>query len=582
MSGTLGLVLAAIAKGWLILLAALLTVALLRRHAASFRHAAWTVAFVGLLVVFVAPWVLPHWRLPVLPSRGDAEVRRTPVVGAIEPATTAVPRRSAVPHPVPPLREGGSVAAASAGRLLALLRILGGVWAAGALLLLVRVGCESVALHRLRSSGTPPPPGWRSLLESCARRVGLERPPALCFSAGVAVPMVWGLWRPTVLLPEIARRWSRERLVVVLLHEMAHVRRRDPLGAVVVAVARALHWPDPLIWWAAGRAVLDREQACDDLVLRTGEDRLRYAGHLLETARGIAGVAGPAPSLALPEMASPSTLRRRIEALVDAHRSIAGVHSAGSYWVLIAVVCALLFLACAELGDRRTSWRWSSSPEPLEEILEQLAGGAPEERRRAAWKLGEREDSAAGPQLVAALADADAELRGMAAWALGEIKDPATLEPLLEAMADPDPLAREMIVRAVGEIEDPRALPALLEVAGGDSAEVRAAAVRALSDLAESPEARRAVERALDDEVGWVREAAVAALGEMARDEQAAVALLPLLRDGQAAVRAGAARSLGLLGDPRAIDGLVAATRDPEPAVRSMAVWALDEIGAGS
>ena len=114
------------------------------------------------------------------------------------------------------------------------------------------------------------------------------------------MPMASGIFAPSVLMPEDANRWPLERLRIVLLHELAHVKRRDCLTHVVAQLACALHWFNPLAWIAARHIRTERERACDDLVLACGTRGPDYAEELLEIARVMRGGRYPPSSLARP------------------------------------------------------------------------------------------------------------------------------------------------------------------------------------------------------------------------------------------------------------------------------------------
>lgn len=89
-------------------------------------------------------------------------------------------------------------------------------------------------------------------------------------------PMLMGLWRPCILLPEV--ELEEQQLRYVLLHELSHRRRRDLWLKFLLLVAKAVHWFNPLVWWMARRASADIEVACDADVLRLHDTKEEPAG----------------------------------------------------------------------------------------------------------------------------------------------------------------------------------------------------------------------------------------------------------------------------------------------------------------
>ena len=131
------------------------------------------------------------------------------------------------------------------------------------------------------------------------------------------MPLTWGWWRPVVLLPAEAAQWTAERRRVVLLHELAHVKRWDCLTQTIARIVCALYWINPLVWLAARRMCVERERACDDLVLNSGCRASDYATHLVEIARTFRRM----PQFAGIAMARSPQLQGRIAAIVDASRA---------------------------------------------------------------------------------------------------------------------------------------------------------------------------------------------------------------------------------------------------------------------
>ena len=160
------------------------------------------------------------------------------------------------------------------------------------------------------------------------------------------MPMTWGWLRPVVLLPIDSKSWPVERRRVVLLHELAHVKRLDCLTQQLAQLSCAVYWFNPLSWWAGFRMMVERERACDDLVLLLGSRPSEYAGHLLVLAREQRGKRGL--SMAAVAMARGANLEGRLRAILDPRPAPRGLRR----WGCARAVCS---------GPRRSSYRWPAS-----------------------------------------------------------------------------------------------------------------------------------------------------------------------------------------------------------------------------
>ncbi|MGD2152502.1 MAG: HEAT repeat domain-containing protein, partial [Gemmatimonadales bacterium] len=211
----------------------------------------------------------------------------------------------------------------------------------------------------------------------------------------------------------------------------------------------------------------------------------------------------------------------------------------------------------------------------------QLEDDDPRVRRYAAWALGELENDRGVMPLIQSLDDRDADVRLVAAWGLGEIKDDMAVYPLIELLDDDEPLVREMAALALGEIEDPAAVRPLTEALRRDE-RLREPVIWALGEI-DTRDANRARNAAFaswgrdswgNDEV-WTGRLGSSEARPLAADLDA---LTAALRHDDPRMRRSAAEWLGIRGDERAVDPLLDTLRDSRPAVRAMAVWALDEI----
>jgi beta-lactamase regulating signal transducer with metallopeptidase domain len=101
---------------------------------------------------------------------------------------------------------------------------------------------------------------------------------------GRAGPAVLGLVRPRIVMPADDGRYAADERAVIRAHERAHIARRDPAAAALIAALQGVAWFNPLVHLAAHLARLDQELACDAAVLRRGPgQRALYARTLLKT-----------------------------------------------------------------------------------------------------------------------------------------------------------------------------------------------------------------------------------------------------------------------------------------------------------
>jgi TonB family protein len=246
-----------------ILLGAYGAASVLRRSSAALRHVIWTCAIAA--TVLLAPL---RWRAPQ-----RVITRPLPVV----------------------LRSAVSVSGAGTAQSPGLSEIAYSVWALGAALLALRLLLSTARLRRAVREA-------RGVESSC--------PIPILTSRHVRGPVVAGVLRPVILLPDHTSTWTPSRRRAVLAHELAHIRRRDPAILMAAHLTTIVYWFHPLCWLAAARLRMESERACDDAVLRIGLLPTGYAGHLLGVARKF----NPQPAI---PMATTSHLESRVKSILD-------------------------------------------------------------------------------------------------------------------------------------------------------------------------------------------------------------------------------------------------------------------------
>jgi beta-lactamase regulating signal transducer with metallopeptidase domain len=307
-----------------------LLASVLRR--ASLRHLVWLTALGTLLVLPAAALLVPP---RVVLTQVAAAPKALPVyvesaVAASDAAETqSVPAPQAAPSPAKKSWQPGKSDIALA---------LFGVWLAGVLFALLRIAIGALGLAALRRRSRP-----HTLASRDLPPVFGKRECELRLSDAQDGPMTWGVLRPVILLPKDAFGWPRARLHAVLLHELAHVRRRDSLMQSLSLVACAFYWPNPLVWRAARALRREAEIAADDAVLVTGVKASAYAGELVQLAAQFRGRKATLPGVAM----AGSALEARVKSALAPNNVRTGVTSMDAFKIVLLGAAATAALAFA-------------------------------------------------------------------------------------------------------------------------------------------------------------------------------------------------------------------------------------------
>lgn len=331
-------------KGSLLLGLVLLAARLMRRASASTRHLLLALGVVGMLLMPIMEAALPSWQvIPVSQSDQRSDAPLALDQQGTKPSEPAEEKEaSGVPASTIPSVNDTQSAAQQASFLSTLSTVPAHVWGfaiwlSGILLLGFLLIRGMLRLRRLRcESRLLTNHEWTELLWSLCKEVGIASPPRLHCSPCALTPMTWGLARSVIMLPTDCGQWTEEQRREVLLHELAHVRRRDCLTHFAAQVVCLFYWFNPLVWLATRRMRTERERACDDRVLMEGARPSSYAGHLLDIAKEI-GAKERAFSAGL-AMARRSRIFDRLDAVLDPKRS----RQAPGLWLTAALIALTL------------------------------------------------------------------------------------------------------------------------------------------------------------------------------------------------------------------------------------------------
>ena len=618
----------AVAKATILLGAAALTSLIFRRASAAVRHMIWALAIVSALLLPALSSALPRWQMPLV----TIENATLPAVTASIAGPPEAPMPIDAPRVVRPPRQRTTAEAEAAPSPQSVVMTLPSwrtialtLWAAGAFLILGRLalGIAAVFLMSRRTERVTDAP-WLPVARELAGDLGISRRVTFLRSSRAVMPMAWGFFKPSVVMPAEADRWSAARLRVVLLHELAHVKRHDCLMHAVAQIACAVYWFNPLAWIAARRLRAERELACDDLVLAAGTRGSEYATELLEIARVMrAGRFPAALAGATLAMAHRSQLEGRLMAILDTTTPRSG---AGRFRTSLAA--AVFAAALMPLASLQT---WAYAAEPTSEAPGTVSTQppsatepapatdaqpvAPVTSRRDAVRGGVQGAVQGGVRggivggVVAGVQSAVVSELALAQtptptptpmpnpnpnptptpapnprWAAAEWTetrqrkpaDPKVVAALTAALKDSDKEVRQTALHALVQMRDPSVYEPLVAALSDPSPDMREQAVHGLAQMRD----RRAIPgitQALKDSSASVREQAAHALGQF-RDPATVTDLMAVLRDQSASVREQAVFALGQIRDRRAVDALITAMKDQSASVREQAAFALGQI----
>ncbi len=308
-------------KSFAVLLLAGLAAFALRQRSAAAQHRVWTLGMVGLLVIPLVALAGPVWNWRIIPARVELPVserslgprpERTTLVQTSERSGRG-PKLQAIGPPIASEQPIANISPPINWPRAAVF-----LWAAVTIAVVARFAWRHfVLLRMLKRCHECQSAVVQSALHAAAEQLGVTQSIRLLESTETVSPLTAGTFRPVVVLPADAQHWTAEKTSAVLLHELAHIKRRDVLTQLLASLACALNWFNPLAWHGLAEMRRLRELACDDLVLTSGQRASDYAAVLLEVARRYCH-----PQFAgAVNMARQANVDHRITAILDAARN---------------------------------------------------------------------------------------------------------------------------------------------------------------------------------------------------------------------------------------------------------------------
>ena len=606
-----------LAKATIILVAALGITLAMQKASATARHLVWLVALGTLLLVpLLTAW--SPLRIAILPARlaPPVPVSWSPDIATASPGAGAPFVGQQPTQPNSPAQQASSPARIAPLAFIAGmsgLSLMLAIWGAMVLAIVLTLAWAGMSVRRIVRNARPlDTSDWLTPLFEIADRIGLDDAPRLLQSSDARMPFACGLVTPTIVLPADSEGWSLDRRRAVLLHELAHVRRRDLIGHTLGRLACAVYWFHPMVWSAARHLRSESERACDDLALACGTRATDYAEHLLDIVTSVRGDATPLVALA---MARRKEFEGRMLAILDPDLR----HSTPSRRQSAALIAALAILSltvgaiapvarsadaavvvAAQAGRAQRvidAPHQAANPDsithdrPISATLHTPA--YPDSGTRGV--LSTSQQTSYATSMSTSTSQSTSHVTSMS-QSTANVNAPTTssadeaIATIAKAGTEYGMRVASSVVRELAHVDlkglkgakgdkDPDDRPILLArvLKSDTSASLRRIAAWGLHEYADAPVALEALANAVRHDTDWkVREMSAWSLGDGEGGASATGALLAALKgDANEYVRATAAWALGNNDDGSAVDGLTSALTDASADVRLRAAWAI-------
>ena len=276
--------------GALALLAAV--VGRLFRRRPTFSHGLWLL----VLLKLVTPSFVFLSTAPTRPKPTVFQTAKPPEIVKVAPKPALIdpPVTTEVPGPIvsPTTPRITAQPTAIAREPWPWRTIVGVLWMVGAAAWFVRMIWQAFRFRRLLRAAEPADEALVARVEDLAKRVDLRKPPTVWMVPARVPPMLWALvGPPRLLLPEtLWKSLGDSERETILVHELAHLKRRDHWVRRLEVIVLGLYWWNPIAWWARREVEKAEEACCDAWVVWALPEALEaYAEALVATAVFLSG-----------------------------------------------------------------------------------------------------------------------------------------------------------------------------------------------------------------------------------------------------------------------------------------------------
>ncbi len=420
-------------KSTVILVLGILGSRLLKSYQANVRYWLWSLVLVVVVMLPLLHQTLPTWEAPVIHPPGYSVL-----IPADEIQYSGKPTTLESVMDISGINNNNNVALSFWEYFLGLALL---IWTCGAIILLAKLLADLLGLAVFSRQSTAPPKHWQTILLQAKQAVDCQLKVKIGISKVIGSPLIWGLFRPKILLPQAANQWSHERLKTVFLHELTHASRLDHILVLINQLAKCMYWSNPLVWYVVHQHGLERELSCDEQVVKSGKNHLEYAEELVAITRDLR----KETKYASVAMTQQQGLAARIKSIVQQKDQTLSVVNRFSIKLITATsFIFLLMLASAGIVSK-------PSENSLQAEIQTLFGRDKYKADEAAKSLGSRGDKRAIPYLLKTAKEYPVpHTRMQSILAIGKLNDHEALQIMTRQFSnDPSTGVRHSLVEAL-------------------------------------------------------------------------------------------------------------------------------------
>lgn len=163
------------------------------------------------------------------------------------------------------------------------------IWAVGILIIILYILAVNIRLHSITNKlNKYENDQINKLLEECKTKININSNVAIIINKHNKAPHLLGIFKPKIIISsQIIDKFSLEEIRYIFLHELFHLKKKDILINWIIILVQAVHWFNPVIWYALHKMKQDCEISCDEMVLNciNTKEAINYGQTILNLAK---------------------------------------------------------------------------------------------------------------------------------------------------------------------------------------------------------------------------------------------------------------------------------------------------------